>query len=65
MTASRNGNEARGIVQLGKSELRKFFADPLGYAVDRWIQALFLSFALMILISAMRLLFEPILKALS
>lgn len=65
MIAPRNDNEARGIVQLGKGEFRKFFADPLGYALERWVQALFVSLALMILISAMRMVLEPIWKALS
>ena len=45
-----------GVKNFGKREFSKFLADPLFYAIDRWIGALFLALAISILASAVKML---------
>ena len=46
----------RGVMDFVKKEFSKFLADPLFYAIDRWVGALFLALAISILASAVKML---------
>lgn len=52
------------LVQI-RAEFGKFFADPLGYAIDRWISAFILVLALWILYSAARMIITTVLAMLA
>jgi hypothetical protein len=45
-----------GVKNFVKREFSNFLADPLFYAIDRWIGALFLALAISILASAVKML---------
>ena len=46
----------RGVKDFVKTEFSTFLADPLFYAINRWIGALFLALAISILASAVKML---------
>lgn len=65
MTKPSNEGQSVGIIGFAKSEVGKFLSDPFGYAIDRWVKALFISFGVVILIHAARMIAEAVMRALS
>jgi|LakMenEpi03Aug12_release.lakeMendotaPanAssembly.Ray.scaffolds.fasta_scaffold2155319_2 hypothetical protein len=54
-----------GVLGFLKSEVIQFFSDPIGYAVDRWVQGVFVGLGLWILISAARMVISSVIAAFS
>jgi hypothetical protein len=48
-----------------RAEIGRFFSDPIGYAIDRWIGAFILVIALWILYGAARMLITAVLAMLA
>ena len=54
MTDEKN-TPTRGVKEFVKAEFSKFWKDPLLYALERWVGALFLALAISILASAVKI----------
>lgn len=52
----------RGVKEIVKAELSRFWKDPLLYALERWFGCLILALALCILASGVRMLAEAVLS---
>ena len=46
------------VVSWASREVRRFFQDPLGYAIDKWIYLIFLGFGIYILAGASKWLYQ-------